>query len=146
MAFDAGDIVISVKAEYLAMIVNGEKTIELRRKTINVSPGSRIWLYETSPTAHISAYASVEKVVTGTPQKIWNKYRDDVGITLHEFNSYFEGSSVACAIFLSDVRRVVPALKLSELRARLESFHPPQFFKRLHKNSPELLLLRAHTA
>ena len=146
MDFDAGDIVISVKAEYLAMIMNGEKTIELRRKTVKVSPGSRIWLYETSPTAHIAAYALVEKVITGTPKKIWSDYRNDVGITLAEFDSYFEGSSLACAIVLSEVRQVVPALKLSELRTRLNGFHPPQFFKRLRQNSPELRLLRAHIA
>jgi predicted transcriptional regulator len=144
--FEALDIVISVKEEYLTMIVNGDKTIELRRKTINVAPGSRIWLYAKSPTAHISAYASVEKVITATPHMIWSKYHSEVGITLDEFNSYFDGSSTACAIFLEDIQCVVPALKLSELRSRLKGFHPPQFFKKLHKDSPEFLLLRSHMA
>jgi hypothetical protein len=45
-----------------------------------------------------------------------------------------------------DVRCVVPAVELSDLRSRLKSFHPPQFFKRLHKGSPEFLLLRSHLA
>jgi predicted transcriptional regulator len=140
------DIVISVKEEYLMMILNGEKTIELRRKAINVPPGSRVWLYAKSPVAHINACATVKQVVTASPSVVWNRYRSEVGISRDEFNSYFEGSATACAMLLADVRRIAPALKLSELRLRLKGFHPPQFFKKLHKGSPELQLLRSHFA
>jgi predicted transcriptional regulator len=143
---EAVDIVISVKEEYLAMILKGDKTIELRRKAINVPPGSRVWLYAKSPIAHISACATVQRVVTGTPRVVWNRYRSEVGITRDEFNSYFKGSSTACAILLGDVRGVVPALKLRDLRSRLNGFHPPQFFKKLYKGSPEFSLLRSHMA
>lgn len=146
MDIDALDIVISVKDEYLTMILNGEKTIELRRKAINVPPGSRVWLYAKSPIAHISAYATVRHVVTATPRVVWSRYRSEVGITRDEFESYFEGSSTACAILLEDVRCIAPALKLRDLRSRLHKFHPPQFFKKLHKGSPEFLLLRSHMA
>ncbi len=146
MDIEALDIVISVKEEYLTMILNGDKTIELRRKAINVAPGSRVWLYAKSPVAHISACATVQRVVMGTPRVVWNRYRSDVGITRGEFDAYFEGSTTACALLLGDVRCVVPALKLSDLRSRLKGFHPPQFFKRLSKGSPELMLLRSYVA
>ena len=143
---DAHDIVISVKEEYLTLILSGEKTIELRRKVINVPPGSRVWLYAKSPTAHIRACATVRMVVKATPRAVWSRYHSKVGITRDQSDSYFEGSSIACAILLKDVRRVVPAVELSDLRSRLKSFHPPQFFKRLHRGSPEFLLLRSHLA
>jgi predicted transcriptional regulator len=109
-----------------------------------VAPGSRIWLYTKSPQAHISACASVEDIVTGTPKAIWRKYGDEVGISLEQFDTYFEGASSACAILLENVQPVAPALTLGELRSKLSSFHPPQFFKKLHKGSPELLLLRSY--
>ena len=80
------------------------------------------------------------------PHGRFGQYRSKVGITRDQFDSYFEGSSIACAILLKDVRRVVPAVELSDLRSRLKSFHPPQFFKRLHRGSPEFLLLRSHLA
>jgi predicted transcriptional regulator len=143
VATDA-DIVISVEKKYLMLMLSGEKTIELRRRTVNVATGSRIWIYTKAPSAHISAYASVKDVITGTPKSIWRSYREQVGISLEEYESYFEGSSMACAIRLRDVCPMVPAVKLSELRSRLDGFHPPQFFKRLHKGSPGSLLLRSH--
>ena len=146
MGIDTLDIVISVKEEYLMMILNGEKTVELRRKAINVPPGSRVWLYAKSPVAHISACATVRQVITTSPNVVWNRYRSEVGITRGEFDSYFAGSTTACAMLLADVRCIAPALKLSELRLRLKGFHPPQFFKKLHKGSPEFLLLRSRMA
>ena len=144
MDIEVLDIVMSIRDEYLTMIMNGDKTIELRRKAVNVPPGSRIWLYAKWPVAHISACATVQRVVTASPAVVWSLYRSAVGITRDEFDSYFEGSLSACAILLENVRCVVPALKLDDLRSCLNGFHPPQFFKKLNQGSPELLLLRSH--
>jgi len=137
------DIVISVKEQYLAMILAGEKKVELRRKTVNVPLGSRVWLYATCPSAQIRAYATVEKITSDSPQVIWRKYHREVGISSEEYDLYMAGASVACAIRLRDVRRIDPELSLAELRKEVKGFHPPQFFKKLTHDSAERELLRS---
>ena len=143
MSSEVLDIVISVKEQYLAMILAGEKKVELRRKTVNVPLGSRVWLYATCPSAQIRAYATVEKITSDSPQVIWRKYHREVGISSEEYDLYMAGASVACAIRLRDVRRINPELSLAELRKRVKGFHPPQFFKRLEEGSPVLKLFRS---
>ena len=124
------------------MILAGEKKVELRRKTVNVPPGSRVWLYATCPSAQICAYATVENITSDSPRVIWRKYHREVGISSEEYDLYMAGASVACAIRLRDVRRINPELSLAELRRTVKGFHPPQFFKKLTHDSAEREFLR----
>lgn len=140
---DRSHIVISVKPKYAAQMLSGHKTVELRRRTVHVEPGSRVWIYTTVPEARIAAMATIVRVCTDHPERIWHRYKDSVGISSEEFDRYFCGSERACAIVLSDVQAVVPAVHLTELRKRAKRFHPPQFFKRLREGSVELNLLRS---
>jgi hypothetical protein len=47
------EILISLKPKHAAHIFEGEKTVELRKRRPNIKPGTRIWIYATSPTAAI---------------------------------------------------------------------------------------------
>lgn len=140
---DEGDIIISVKAKYVERILSGEKTIELRRRSINIAPGSRIWIYSKLPGGCIGAFATVDRVLTAHPSKLWRRYNRRLGVTLNEFKKYFSGVGVACGIVLRDVQEISPALHLGELRKKCAPFHPPQFFKRLREGSLALQLLRS---
>jgi predicted transcriptional regulator len=140
------DIVISVREQYLVKILTGEKKVELRRRTVNVPPGSRVWFYAKCPSAQIRAYATVEQITSDSPQAIWRRYHREAGITCEEYEQYMAGASVACAIRLRDIRHITPELSLAELRRQVRGFHPPQFFKKLTKGSAESVLLRARAS
>jgi predicted transcriptional regulator len=140
---DGGDIVISVKSKFVQRILAGEKVAELRRRAPRINPGCRIWIYSTAPEATVSARATVDRVVTGSPADIWNKYQDLCGVSAEEFDSYFSNADRACAIFLREIVEVSPRVPLREIRRRSSCFQPPQFFKRLHDGSPELALFRS---
>lgn len=146
MSSDVLDIVISLKEQYLAMIITGEKKVELRRKAVNVPLGSRVWLYAKLPSAHISAYATVEHITNASPQELWRRYHREVGITGEEFDAYMDGVSIACAIRLKDIQCITPELSLAELRRKVKGFHPPQFFKKLTKGSVESSFLRTRAS
>jgi predicted transcriptional regulator len=143
---DDADILISVKEEYVARILSGEKTVELRRRSVNVSPGSRVWVYTKKPHARVTLCATVKGVIVTRPSDLWKDHGQLAGITRTEFDSYFKGSSTACGIFLCNIRRITPAPSLAELRSKSSSFHPPQFFKRLLPDDDTLSLLRARIA
>jgi predicted transcriptional regulator len=141
-----GDILISVKAKFVARILAGNKVAELRRRVPRISPGCRIWIYSTAPEATITLRVTVDRIVTGTPRKIWSAHQDLLGVTLEEFKGYFGDADNACAILFNQVLEVTPTLPLTEIRRRARYFHPPQFFKRLREGSPELKLFRSRIA
>jgi predicted transcriptional regulator len=138
-----GDIVISVQQRFVERIVAGKKAAELRRRALKIQPGCRVWIYTKAPKAVISIRVTVDRIVTGRPQDIWHWHRPDLGVSLDEFEDYFGGAKTGCAIFFNQVEGVCPAVALSEIRSKAKGFHPPQFFKRLAEDSPELKLFRS---
>ena len=126
------DVLISIKPKYVTHIFSGEKTVELRKRRPNISPGARIWIYATTPIAALKGYASLDRIVTAAPTEIWNKFGSQTGITRQEFDGYFEGCSVAHALILSEIRVLEHPLLLERMRKMVRGFHPPQFFCRLN--------------
>lgn len=122
------DVVLSIRPEYCGKIVNGEKTIELRRRfPADVSTGTLALIYETSPTRALTGIAEIADVLTGPPNLIWKEFADQACIGRKDFDAYFEGTKEGVAIKLRGARRLTRALELKELRERF-SFAPPQSF------------------
>jgi predicted transcriptional regulator len=139
----SGDIVISVRQQFVERIVSGKKGAELRRRAPRIQPGCRVWIYTKAPEATISICVTVDRIITGTPQEIWRLHESQLGVSRDEFDGYFGGTNTACAIFFKKIEDVSPSVGLSEIRSKSRGFQPPQFFKRLHEGSPELRLFRS---
>jgi predicted transcriptional regulator len=138
-----GDIVISVQPKFVARIISGEKAAELRRRTPSIQPGCRVWIYTKAPQAVISICITVDRIVKGSPQELWEFHRTGFGVSRDEFEAYFGDTKIGCAIFFKEIKDVSPGVALSEIRSTSKRFHPPQFFKRLKEGSPELKLFRS---
>jgi predicted transcriptional regulator len=134
------DILISVKPQYLGLMVSGDKTVELRRRVLHVPAGTRVWIYATVPSGWVGAVGEVSHVHENTPRQIWNRFRDHAGVSKQAFFSYFNGSDRACAVVFHRIRPLSKAIHLEELRQSLGSFRPPQFYKKLEPRSDVLAL------
>jgi predicted transcriptional regulator len=139
------DILISVDPRHVRTLLSGEKSVELRRRAISVAPAGRVWIYGKRPLARIQAVAVVGRVDRLPLDEIWLSHGPSTGITEDEFRTYFQGALIGSAIVFDKVLPFIDGPTLSSLRAELGSFQPPQFFKRLHPNSPELAFLQAAT-
>ena len=128
---DCPDILISLHPAYTKAILEGKKTVELRRRRVHAAAGTRVWLYSKTPTARIEGIARIKHVHEGGLPDIWSKYSGQVGVSKGEFEDYFKGCRKGCAIILIEARAIFPAVDLKTVRSRLGGFHPPQFFKRL---------------
>lgn len=135
------DILISVHKQYVTQMLSGMKTVELRRRAVPLTPGSRVWIYTKAPTAAVEALGVVSSVLLASPNTIWKTYQAVTGISHIEFENYFKGSQIGCAIVFEKVLRLKNAVPLRDLRNKIENFHPPQFFKRLPRGSKELLAI-----
>lgn len=139
-----GDILISVEERHASNMLAGNKSVELRRKPLNIPSGTRVWIYSKLPRGQVQALAVVDEVVADTPKKIWNSYGAQSAISKSEFDAYFVDAETGYAIVFQEVRPLAPILNLSSIREKISHFHPPQFFKRLTNGSPELAFF--HTA
>jgi len=141
-----GDILISVEERHALNMLAGNKSVELRRKPLNISFGTRVWVYSKLPRGQVQALAVVDEVVADAPDKIWNSYGAQSAISKSEFDAYFADARTGYAIVFKEVRPLAPILNLSSIREKISHFHPPQFFKRLTNSSPELAFFQTALA
>jgi len=137
---EAADILISVEDRHVQNMLNGTKKVELRRRTVSVEEGSRVWIYSKIPAGQLTAYGIVQHVYTAAPSAIWEKYGAVSGISRLEFDEYFADRAYGCAIVFLSVDELDNKISLKAIRDTIGGFHPPQFFKYLSANSPELEL------
>jgi predicted transcriptional regulator len=137
---EAADILISVEERHVNSMKSGAKTVELRRRPINVSSGCRVWIYSKIPRGHVDAVGIVDRVASGTPNYIWSAYGKKCGISKKEFDKYFSGCRKCYVIVFQAITWLCKSFGLNEIRRIYSKFQPPQFFKRLEKGCPELKL------
>lgn len=133
---------ISINPKYVEMILCGEKSIEIRNRSVNLDPGTRLWIYSTLPKGRLEAVARIRFVIVDCPSVIWKQYSNKISISLKAFLSYVNGSRRVSAVFLDHVYELKPAFTLADLRSEIKGFHPPQFLKRIQPVSPLMNLLR----
>lgn len=137
------DILISVERRFLNGFLDGTKRVEFRRRRVNVMPGTRVWVYAKSPYAKVAAVCTVKCVEAGPLNQIWEQFSAVAGLSHREFRDYFSGCLEAQALVLRKIHPLSNPVSLIEMRRKLGSFHPPQFYKKIQRDSAELKLLHA---
>ena len=122
---------ISIKSEHVKNIIQGNKTVELRTRRLNLPIGSELWIYTTLPTGCIEAVVDISFVVTSSPKEIWEKYHKDMCISKVLFDEYTSGKELVSAIGFKNVKKTNKELCLKRLRSFDKKFMPPQFFIKL---------------
>jgi len=127
---DASDAIISIHPYYADAILDGTKTIELRRRIPELANGTRLWIYATRPVAAVVGVVTITNVNRAHPRAIWRKHKNAAGVDHASFKEYFFGAQEAVAILLAAAKRVGP-ITIEQLREIRDSFHPPQVLVRL---------------
>lgn len=134
---------MSLEPELTARVLSGQKTVELRRRRVCFKPGDRVWFYSKVPTGQVEAVAIVKNVVEGAPSELWARFKNRIGITRAEFDRYLGNCAVASGIVLGEVTKLDRRLDLGAMRSAVDSFQPPQFYRRLRHGSVELSMCLA---
>ena len=135
------DALISIKPIYVEKLLSGEKEVEIRNRTVNLLPGSRLWIYSTLPKACVQAVAIVSNVEIGAPASIWRQHGESLGISETEYHRYVNGSGQVSAIVMKPIWQLPCNLSLHCLRGKVPGFHPPQFLKYMNESDPLLSAL-----
>ena len=133
-------LLMSLRPEFAQPILQGRKTVELRRKFSKKYEGATIVFYITRPVQQFMFTATIAKVDHGQKKCLWDTYQQECGISQAAFDQYFKGTDHGYAIHLSNVKPIPNQLALEHAKKVCPQLRPPQSFQMLDPKSP---LLRA---
>ena len=126
------DVVLSIKPQYSSLILEGRKTVELRRRFPGVPRGTLAFIYSTTPAQKMVGTAQIKKVLMKPIADIWSEFSQMACIDKVEFDNYFNGLNDGYVLQFENIRSLNRTVDLQELRERF-NFEPPQSF--LYANS-----------
>lgn len=121
----AQTVLMSVKPQFVAMILAGDKDVELRRRLPSFVPGTRVYLYSSFPDKAIMGWVCVQDIHYLPKEELWQDYGHRTGIGWEEFSAYLKGVSQACGIEVSNPRHLQDPISLDVLREHCQGFRPP---------------------
>lgn len=124
---------LSLRPRFAELLLDGNKSVELRRVRPDVAPGTSVLLYASSPTMKLVGRAEVGEVKVAPTIQIWREHGRETGISKGEYNDYFDGLDEAVAIKLVNIRRLDKPRPLQDLRDSLAGFQPPQSYRYLDR-------------
>lgn len=130
-------LLMSIQPRFANAILEGTKTVELRRKPPRDQP-EIIIIYGSGASKSVLGVAQLKEVHTSTPDDIWKTFGAVAGVTRVEFNEYFAGSKTASALELINPRRSGHYLPLTRLREL--GLEPPQSWRYVGRQTAMLLL------
>lgn len=131
-------LVLSLRPRFAESILNGTKTVELRRTRLSAPEGTCLILYASAPVMAVLGTAILAGRDTDTPEKIWRRHRRAVGLSRAEYEEYLAGARLATAVTVVSPQRLAMAYTLSALRNQAP-FQPPQSFRFLSEEDPAQL-------
>jgi predicted transcriptional regulator len=82
------NILISLESRHAENIFAGNKQVELRRRNMNVRPGTTIWIYVKLPIGSIIGRVRVGAVHASAPTTLWRRFGSVSGLSRSEFFGY----------------------------------------------------------
>lgn len=122
---------LSIHPEHVQAIVEGRKTVELRKRRPSIEPGYTVVIYATTPKCEVVGTATVDVIQVGDPDAIWRDCGRLAAVSEDAFDEYYDGATKAVGIHLSDIAVFKKPVSLRELRQRWDGFQPPQQYRYL---------------
>lgn len=131
---------LSVRPRFALALLDGSKTVEIRRRRAHIVDGAVCLLYASSPVSAIVGAITVQSTDTGEAHILWQRWGDRTGLSRYEYDSYLDGRSHACAIVLAAAVSFPRPIALAELRQRHRPFVTPQSYRFLAEGELSRLL------
>lgn len=129
-------LLLSIKPEFNKMILNGEKTIELRKRLPkNIS--ELIFVYESSPTKQITSVFKVKKNYLENIQSM-KRFIKKARVSKTFFENYYQGKKVGVAFEIEKAYKLEKNIPLKTLKTH--KITAPQDYCYLPKKLIALML------
>ena len=121
-------VLLSLKPRFAEAILEGVKTVELRRAEPKIETPTLALLYVASPVRSLIGTCIITSVWSADLGDLWRKHEREVGLPYHEFQQYFKGVDKGTALALAEPQTFSRKIHLQDLRAKRGGFRPPQSF------------------
>ncbi|WP_143960174.1 hypothetical protein [Litoribacter populi] len=117
-------VLLSIKPQFAELIFNGSKKYEFRKAVFKNSEIKTVVVYASSPLQRVIGEFEIEKILSDSPEKLWEKTRHFAGIEEDFFNEYFADRALGFAIKIKKTKRYKESLCLR----KHFNLAPPQSF------------------
>lgn len=119
-------LLLSIHPRHARAIREGRKTVELRRMMPSrCVRGTRVYLYETSPTQIVRSYFISEGCFRLPMCEAWHAIGELSGVSREDFDAYFAGLDGCTGIYIGKVHNI----EAMPLHALTGFGRPPQNFR-----------------
>lgn len=122
-------VLLSLRPRFADALLNGTKTVEVRRRPMRLDAGTLCLLYASAPIHALTGAIIVASVDHGAPSELWRRHGPRMALTRDEYHDYLDGRSSAGVLVVTAPVTFHAPVPLAELRRRLESFVPPQSYR-----------------
>ncbi len=138
------DVLLSIKPQYVKLILDGKKKWEFRRK-IWKKQVDWVYIYASAPVKKVVARFKVKSIIHCDAfnvyynfMSLWDDTKESAGITYKEFENYFIFANKGYAVQITDLK--VFKTPYDPYKAN-PNFKPPQNFQYLGNLDPLLIQL-----
>jgi predicted transcriptional regulator len=124
-------MLLSIRPHFVERILDGAKTVELRRQRPAVLPGELAFIYASRPVHALVGAFIISELMEASPSALWPMIRSRCGVTRREYAEYFSGSKKAVALGIESTWLAPEPVSLEELRQRWPGFTAPQSYRYL---------------
>jgi len=98
-------VILSIKPIYAEKILNGEKTIELRKSIFKKNNIKKVIIYASSPISKVIGEFEIESILHDEINELWKKTKKENGVDIEFFKQYFENREKGYAIKIKNTKR-----------------------------------------
>lgn len=123
-------LLLSIKTQYARAILEGRKTIQVRRRFPNIDPGTTVVLYSSSPEKAVLGTVRLRRTIEVNPDCVRGWHGSDIGISERDLNAYLEGAEESTLLEVDCPDSWEQPVSLESLRTVL-GIEPSQSFRYL---------------
>ncbi|OBZ00635.1 hypothetical protein BBG03_03370 [Streptococcus dysgalactiae subsp. equisimilis] len=113
-------VLLSIKPEFVAEIIEGRKKFEYRKKVFKRSDISSIVVYATKPYGKVVGEFEIAEIIEENLDTLWNETRKFSGISEEFFYDYFKDRESGFAIKIKKFIEYEQHLELSEFDSSIK--------------------------
>lgn len=122
-------VVLSIGESPARLIMQGRKTVEIRKRFHERWVGCAASVYATGQSRALLGNVTIKDVTKAHPAEIWDRFGLQIGCSKEEFDEYAGGKTVVYALHLVDPEPYEAPIPLSQLSHLLgETLYPPQSY------------------
>jgi predicted transcriptional regulator len=133
-------VLLSVRPRFASALLEGSKTVEVRRRRARIDDGTVCLLYASSPASALVGAIRIKTIEAADSDALWIRHREAMGLSRDEYEEYLAGASQPCAIVVAAASAFARPVPLLELRLRHSGFVAPQSYRFLQSRELKILL------